>query len=182
MRLCLNLFIEDLAYRFNISKSTVSRIFQKWIDVMAIRLQFLITWHSKNIVHTNMPQIFKNLYPNVSCIIDCSEIFMERLLSFQARAQTYSNYKKHNTVKFLIAVSPTGTICFISQCWGGCVSDKFLTQKSGILHLLDPGDMMIADRGFNIAEGIQVLFGANLEIPAFTKGKSQLSPREVEKS
>ena len=108
---------------------------------------------------------------------------MERPLSFQPRAQTYSNYKRHNTVKFLIAVSPAGTTCisFISQCWGGCVSDKFLTQQSGVLHLLDPGDIVLADRGFDIAEDVR-LFGAKLEIPAFTKGKSQLSQTDVENS
>jgi len=39
------------------------------------------------------------------------------------RAQTWSNYKKHNTVKFLIGVTPQGTIDFISKGWGGRVSD-----------------------------------------------------------
>ena len=33
----------------------------------------------------------------------------------------------------------------------------------------------MADRGFNIAETLGT-FGANLEIPSFTKGKSQLRP------
>ena len=38
----------------------------------------------------------------------------------------------------------------------------------------------MADRGFNIAEDL-ALYGAKLEIPAFTKGKKQLS-QEVEYS
>ena len=48
------------------------------------------------------------------------------------------------------------------------------------LHHIEPGDLVLADRGFNIAEDL-ALYGAKLEIPAFTKGKKQLS-QEVEYS
>ena len=181
MRLRLNLMIEDLAYRFSIAKSTVTSIFTMWIDVMAVRLKFLINWAPKEIVQTNMPKIFKETYPLTRCIIDCSELFIERSLSFQARAKTYSNYKKHNTAKFLIGISPTGTISFVSSMWGGRVSDKVLTQKSGFLDLVEPGDTILADRGFNVSEDLR-LHGAKLEIPAFTRGKSQLSQKDVELS
>jgi hypothetical protein len=128
-----------------------------------------------------MPQIFKELYPSCRCVIDCSEIFIETPLNFKARSQTYSNYKKHNTVKFLIAITPSGTISFLSKCWGGWVSDKNLTQKSGFLQLLEFGDVVLADRGFTISDDVGV-HGAKLEIPAFTRGKNQLTQREVEVS
>ena len=39
----------------------------------------------------------------------------------------------------------------------------------------------MADRGFNIADDL-ALCGAQLVIPAFTRGKSQLSQQEVERS
>ena len=42
MRLRLNLTIRDLAYRYNISKSTSSKLFLKWIDVLYHRLSHLI--------------------------------------------------------------------------------------------------------------------------------------------
>ena len=41
--------------------------------------------------------------------------------------------------------------------------------------------MVIADRGFTISDDLWV-FGAKLEIPPFTRGKTQLSQREVEMS
>lgn len=128
-----------------------------------------------------MPQVFKDLYPRTRCIIDCSEIFIERPLSYQARAKTYSNYKKNNTVKFLIGITPNGAISFISTCWGGRATDKIITQKSGFLDLVEHGDTILADRGFDIADDLGV-FGARLEIPAFTKNKKQLSLLEVEYS
>lgn len=41
------------------------------------------------------------------------------------------------------------------------------------------GDLVLADRGFDIAEAL-ACYGATLAIPPFTKGKPQLSCREVE--
>ena len=103
--LWLNLMLEDLGYRFNLSKGSISRMFHTWIDVTYARLKFLIVWPTRDVVRHNMPQVFKGLYPTCRCIIDCS-IFIERSFSLKARAQTYSNYKHHNTVKILIAISP----------------------------------------------------------------------------
>ena len=54
-------------------------------------------------------------------------------------------------------------------------------MNSGFLKLLDFGDVVLADRGFDIGDYI-ALHGARLEIPAFTRGKKQLSMQEVEYS
>ena len=54
-------------------------------------------------------------FARVKCIIDCFEIFIERLVAFTARAATYSSYKKHNTVKVFVGIAPTGAITFISS-------------------------------------------------------------------
>ena len=69
-----------------------------------------------------------------------------------ARAQTWSNYKKHNTVKFLIGITLQGSIAFISKGLGGRVSDVHLTENCGLLRNFLPGDVVLADRGFNIQE------------------------------
>ena len=47
MKIKLNCPFQDLAQRFGISVSTVSRIFDKWIDIMSTRLQLLILWPQK---------------------------------------------------------------------------------------------------------------------------------------
>ena len=80
MRLRLNLLIEDLAYRFDVAKSTVSHIFSTWIDIMAIRLKFLIKWTTKEMVQANMPQLFRETYPKARCIIDCLEVSLNASL------------------------------------------------------------------------------------------------------
>ena len=142
--------------------------------------KFLLVRPSYDTIRENMPLIFKQLYPRCRCIIDCSEIFIETPSCFRARAQTYSNYKKHNTVKFLIAITPYSTISFLSDCWSGRAPDKVLTQESGIFDLLEPEDTVLADRGFTIYEDV-ILQGEKLEILAFTQEKKQLF-QEVERS
>ena len=54
-------------------------------------------------------------------------------------------------------------------------------MSSGFLNHLEPGDVILADRGFDISDDI-ALYGAKLVIPAFTRGKKQLSLEEVEQS
>ena len=44
MKLRLNMPLEDLAYRFFVSVSTVSRTFQAWMTVMHVRLKPFIKW------------------------------------------------------------------------------------------------------------------------------------------
>ena len=117
----------------------------------------------------------------VTVVIDCFELFIERPSNLLARAQTFSSHKHHNTIKILIGISPQGSICFVSEGWGGRTSDKYLTENCGFLEHLLAGDMVMADRGFTIAESVG-LKQAKLVIPAFTKGKSQLDPVDVEKT
>ena len=114
-------------------------------------------------------------------IIYCFEVFIEKPTNLLARAQTFSSYKHHNTIKVLVGITPQGTISFVSEAWGGRVSDKFLTENCAFLEKLIPGDMVIADRGFTVTESVG-LRQAKLVIPAFTRGKAQLDPVDVEET
>ena len=67
---------------------------------------------------------------------------------------------------------------FISDFYPGSISDKELTRCSGILDLLEEGDSVMADRGFDIKEDLDLL-GVRLNIPQFMKGKKQLNDEEL---
>ena len=69
-----------------------------------------------------------------------------------------------NTAKILIGIIPQGTVAYISEAWGGRVSDKYLTEHCGILKKLLPGDVVLADRGFDIADSVASM-RAELHIP-----------------
>jgi hypothetical protein len=65
-------------------------------------------------------------------------------------------------------------ISFVSKGWGGRVSDKHLTENCGILNFLQPGDVILADRGFTVQDSVG-LCCAEVKMPPFTRGKKQLS-------
>ena len=69
MWLKLNLRVEDLSYRFGITLSTISNIFQRWVNIMFSSLRCLIMWQSQETVCSNMPQIFRDLYPRTRYLL-----------------------------------------------------------------------------------------------------------------
>ncbi|CAN8007250.1 unnamed protein product, partial [Ixodes pacificus] len=180
MKSRLNLTFQDLAFRFGVSEATISRVFDRWLHVAYFRLKSQIIWPERRTLQQAMPQPFYDAFGDkVSVVLDCFEIKIERPSSLLPRAQTWSQYKSSNTAKFLIGIAPQGTTTFISEGWGGRTSDKHVTEHSGILDKLQPGDVVLADRGFDISDS-DGLHRAKLHIPAFTKGKQQLSVSDVE--
>ncbi|CAN7940132.1 unnamed protein product [Ixodes hexagonus] len=182
MRLRLGMPLQDIAYRFQVSQATVTKIVDKWLGVMHVRLGGLVRWPEREDLRRSMPASFRAAFGvKVAVILDCFEVFIDRPSSLVSRALTWSQYKHHNTVKYLSGIAPQGVITFISKGWGGRTSDKELTETCGILENLLPGDSALADRGFTIADSVG-LFCARLEIPAFTRGRAQLSAYEVAKT
>ena len=181
MRLRLNLACQDLAYRFKVHCSTISRNFHFVLDILYTELKPLILWPDRDTLRKTMPMDFRQYCPSCVVIIDCFEIFVERATNLLARAQTYSAYKHHNTVKYLIGITPQGTVSYISDSWGGRTSDKYITEHSNFLQNLIPGDTILADRGFDIHDSVGS-YSSQLKIPAFIKGKNQLSAIDVEQT
>ena len=180
MKLKLGLLHTDLAFCFGLELRDVSRIYSKWVKALSRAMKFLIIWPDRQALRKNLPRCFKN-YKNCVCIIDCSEIKIERSFNLNSRAQTWSNYKYSNTIKYLIGITPAGAVSFLSRGWSGGVSDKEITLKSRFLDYLQHGDCILADREFTIAEELAPC-GATLKIPHFIKGKIQMSGKEVDAS
>lgn len=91
-----------------------------------------------------LPKCFKSVFPKTTCIIDCTEFFIERPSTPTAQSRTYSSYKQKNTFKALVAVTPSGAFMFISNLWGGNVSDRYITEHCGFLDIVKPGDEVMA--------------------------------------
>ena len=134
-------------------------------------------WPSRELVDKMIPTCFKNEYPTTRCIIDATEIYIQQPSSPIAQQLTFSSYKNHNTFKAIVGITPSGAVSFISKLFGGSISDKELTQQCGILDLLQPGDSVMADRGFNIADLLSAR-GVDLNIPP-RKLEPQLTENEL---
>ena len=123
-----------------------------------------------------MPAGFKENYPNTRVIIDCTELFIEMPSAPRSQSATFSSYKNHNTAKGLIGISPRGDVIFVSELYAGNTSDQQITKDCGILDLLEPGDQIMADRGFSIENDLPP--GVSLNIPPFLEDRPQFTENE----
>ena len=181
MKLRLGLTNDFLANIFGIAAGTCSNIVNTWIKFLARELKCLVFWPPKEQIHAYMPKSLCKQYPNLRCTIDCSETFIDRPRDLKIQAATWSDYKHHNTLKYLVAIAPDGLISFISKAWGGRTTDRYIVQHSGILDLIEPHDLVLADRGFTIREDL-LFRQADLEIPPPSSGLQQMSRSSVLKT
>ena len=179
--LCLMRLRLGLVNRLQECKTTISKVFLLVLNVLYVKLTpVIIWWPERSELIASMPICFRAKFgTKIKTIIDCSELYIERPTYLTARSLTWSYHKNSNTVKYLIGITPQGTICFISKGWGGRTSDQHVIQNSGFFKYLIYGDTVMADRGFNIAETVGT-YRARLEIPSFTKRKEQLREEEIE--
>ena len=168
-KLRLNYNFQDLAVRYSLSVTSIRNIFFTFIHVLHESLYQFFYCDAEN-----LPSVHKvkecspiaNDFPNCRFLLDCTEVYIETpRKSMEIVKQTYSSYKKAQTAKALIAVSPNGIICFCSDLFPGSYSDKMIVEKSGICNLLKPGDLIIADKGFLIRDILPK--GVLLNLPPF---------------
>ncbi len=167
-----------------LSQSVVSNILVTWINVLFQVFKKLLKWPSAEIVRKNLPKNYPQEYRDTRTILDCTEFFTVKPKNTSAQAATYSQYKHHNTVKVLIGITPTGLITFVSEVYGGNTSDRHIAEKEFISKVM-PGDAIMVDRGFNIAD-LLLARGAKLHMPPFTRknsaGQKTLLDNEIKRT
>lgn len=166
VRLRRNLSYVDLAFRFGISVSSVQTVFTTTLEVLheVLFRDFMNIIPSCEKNEMFIPECFKS-YPNVRIVLDCTEIPCEIPKNMEKQKATYSNYKGRNTLKFLIGCSINGCITYCSPAFPGSTSDQAIVEHTGILSQMDPGNVVVADKGFIIAHLLPS--GVSLNIPPF---------------
>lgn len=178
-KLRLNTPLASLAYDYNVCDNTISKYFHRTLYVIYQCCQWAIETTPAGNLKQHTPPVFHQLYGEKRVfIVDCFEVRCETPGNLKAAASHYSNYKKCETVKFLIAAHPDGTICFVSAGFAGRCSDREVVNQSGFLNCLLENDVVLADKGFNIGELVQER-KAILNIPTFLRNKKQFSPKEL---
>ncbi|XP_030070829.1 uncharacterized protein LOC115477858 isoform X2 [Microcaecilia unicolor] len=163
---------QDLAVRFNVSQCTVIRVVITWANYLHFMLAPSLQWPSREDIDKDMPACFQATYPHTRLILDCIEIKVqtESQNILHSRAHIYSSY---TSFKGLLAISPLGSVIFLSPLYNGCISDKTIITLSGILSLLEPNDVVIADKNFPIQD-LLASVGAHLVTVPFHAMKTAL--------
>lgn len=183
IRIRLNFSFQTLGYMFNVSHPTACTYFYSNIYALFKMLRGFIKWPSKELLQSNTPVKFRNVFPNqtITTIIDCFEIRTEKPSTKDAAIKLYSNYKSCYTVKVLIGITPFGSVSFVSKPYTGRTSDKFITENCGFLDRIDEQDLILADRGFTVKRAIEMR-GGTLRVPDSASRKRQLSSVAVERT
>jgi len=141
-----------LGDEFGMSASNANKIFNNSVPLIANCLKPLIFWPKKETIQFLLPLPFRARYSNVQSIIDCLEIEIQKPTNAVHQALTWSDYKKCNTLKYLISSTPDGMINYISCGYGGRISDTLVVENCGYLDKIPPGCGIMADRGFKHIE------------------------------
>ena len=173
-----NITFNSLSVTYDVSPEYISQVFENTRDILFDHAKERIFWLSKQVNQAMMPESFKLKYPTCRGIIDCYEVKTENPSRVAHSVLAYSNYKKSPTIKGAITIAPCGIIQHVSRGFGGRATDGEITVKSGLLDFLEPGDSLMADKGFPRVEEDLVRQGCFLIMPPFMRQGRQLEPKQ----
>jgi hypothetical protein len=172
------MFKKKFIYRFDISETSVTEILNCTLPLLAKVLKPLIVFYTVEEIAKTIPKEYSN-YKRLRCIIDCTEFTIQKPKDLKNQAATWSEYKHNNTVKCLVAITPQGSICYISELYAGRSTDRFITRDSNFFDYINPNDRVMADRGFALSQEL-LSRHAELIIPPAGKGTTQMTSRQVQ--
>lgn len=173
---------QELADDFAMTPSYASKIFFKNVPIIASVLRPFIVKINKELNTKTLPMSFRHKYFNVSCIIDCLEIEVQKPSKSVNQALTWSEYKKANTIKYLISCTPNGLVNYISEGFGGRTTDTCLVESCDFVKTLDKGMVVMADRGFKHVEQFLLKSGVQLVRPPSVQSGVKLSKVEAKQT
>ena len=95
MKMKLALLHQDLGDRFIVKAAKISQIWRTFVPVIAKRLKNFVAWPERRAVRRTFPKCLEKKF----------------------FAQIWSNYKHNKTIKYLVGVTPTGLVSFLSFGW-----------------------------------------------------------------
>lgn len=179
MKIRTNDSFSRLGDQFGLSTSQASRIFNKTVKPLADCLKNLIFCPDPKHIKLNLSIPFRAYYSNVCAIIDAFEIEIEKPSDPIQQSLTWSEYKKCNTLKYLIASAPDGFIIFISSGYGGRISDTLLFEESNMMDILPKKCGVMADRGFKQIQTVLSQKGCELIRPPSVNSSTKSTKQEV---
>ena len=178
LRLRRGLPLEELAWIFGISVSYAGEICYVVTRLLYLTLRAVQgnMFPSAAQQKLNMPNVMKP-FKNLRVILDGVSFFIQKPSNFAHQGNTYSSYKSMNVVHFIIGVSTEAATIFCSKGNEGNMSEKEAVLKSGLLGLLEKGDGVMTDRGFELTSELARI-GCYFYKPPSLGQRKCLSPEE----
>ncbi|XP_063073961.1 uncharacterized protein LOC134464447 [Engraulis encrasicolus] len=152
MRVAVGMKEQVIADMFQTSAATVNQLTTTWAHYLFFVLGTPSLWVSRDKIRSVAPDEVKKHCPNLRVILHSAEIAVAAPTStaHALQSHTVSPDKNRTTLKAIVGFTPHGSVSFLSKLCAGSLSDKEVTRCSGILQLLEPGDEVMADKGFAI--------------------------------
>jgi hypothetical protein len=88
MNIWMNLLNFDLAQWFGVCESVISSVINLSLPQLAAKLCFFVHWRSKEDIIRTCPKIVKDNFRHCRCIMNCTEIYIDRPGNLTARDST----------------------------------------------------------------------------------------------
>lgn len=168
----------ELSRMFAMSEPDVYGIIVTWIKFMSLQWREINIWPERELVTFFAPRDFRAKFPKTRVILDGLEIPVKKPSNPAAQQITFSGYKNRNTGKTVVGVTPGGLTSYISHAYGGSASDRQIIERSPLTSIMDPGDAMMVDKGFDVQD-IFAPLNVTVNIPTFFRKKNRLSSKSV---
>jgi hypothetical protein len=115
------------------------------------------------------------------CPLSFADVRIQKPKSSEKGKLFYSDYHKAYTVKILVGINAEGKVVFVSTCKPGKISDKQITDVTGVLKLVPSGWKVMVDKGF-VIDTLPIVDSQSLVIvrPPFASKNRQFTPQQAE--
>ncbi|XP_048477325.1 uncharacterized protein LOC125488369 [Rhincodon typus] len=166
-RLRLGLLLQDLAFRFRVSETTVSRVWLNWTDVIRTRLlQIPVTCSLKYIQSFEPKRVLKHQGGETLTLLDCTDLIFEAQAKDRgARPRgLFRPYRSHYSRCGYVVVSQSGYLTFAS---GPAAGEEAGEEEDEEEEEEEGGGPGAAEEGGGRAGGV-----ARMKLPEFFFGGS----------
>ncbi|KAM4652554.1 uncharacterized protein O3C94_014832 isoform 2-T2 [Discoglossus pictus] len=114
-RLRLGLLLQDLAFRFRVSESTVSRYWLNWTELLHARLTQIPILYSSRYLDVFEPKRIAQHQDLTCTVMDCTDLFFEVQAKDRSKPSSTHPCRNHYLRRGYAIASPNGFITFSSS-------------------------------------------------------------------
>jgi hypothetical protein len=141
---------------FGISEFSVTSYFTTWISALSKFFQINQPFPEQAEVVRCTPVSFLNVFGDVGgrvrIVVDSTNLNIDNACDPDAAGGTHSRYYAGTVAKYLICMTPGGSIVYVSLPYPGKITDTRLHRETvERMGLVDVGEAEVVDKGFRIA-------------------------------